>query len=69
MAHTKVIGYLCSDLCPTARQTDDTVASLADSLQDHGLVKSEVLQIINLAPTHAAELHCVSFHDSSRYCV
>jgi len=34
---------------------------LADSLQDYGLVKSEVLQIINLAPVHAAELHCVSY--------
>ena len=34
---------------------------LADTLQDHGLTKGEVLQIVNLAPTELVELYCVSW--------
>ena len=52
--------YLCSDYNYTSRQTDEGVASLADSLQDFGLTKGEVLQIVNLAPTEQVELYCVS---------
>lgn len=55
-----MIKYLCSDLLPTSRQTSEGVQKLADGLQDHGLVKGEVLQICNLAPTQIVELYCVS---------
>lgn len=55
-----MIHYLCSDHTPTARQTDEGVALLADQLQDHGLTKAEVLQLCNLAPTLPVELYCVS---------
>ena len=56
----KVIEYLCSDICPTSRQTEEGVAELANGLQDHGLVKAEVLQICNLAPVEPVELYGVS---------
>lgn len=46
----------------TPRQTEDGVATLADQLQDHGLTKGEVLQIVNLAPIEQVELYCVSSH-------
>lgn len=59
MADTQVIKYLCSDHLPTARQTDEGIAKLADELQDHKLTKGEVLQIINLAPTAPVELYAV----------
>lgn len=55
-----MIRYLCSDHVPTARQTADGVAQLADTLQDHSLTKGEVLQIVNLAPTLPVELYAVS---------
>lgn len=51
---------MCSGLCPTARQTDQGVVDLIDKLQERGLVKSEVLQLVNLAPSEDAELFCVS---------
>jgi hypothetical protein len=54
------LKYLCTDPNVTSRQTDEGVASLADSLQDFGLTKGEVLQIVNLAPTEQVELYCVS---------
>jgi hypothetical protein len=54
------LKYLCSDYNYTSRQTDEGVASLADTLQDFGLTKGEVLQIVNLAPTEQVELYCVS---------
>lgn len=55
----QVIKYLCSDHVPTARQTAEGVAGLADDLQDHHLTKGEVLQICNLAPTLPVELYAV----------
>ena len=60
LTNVKVIHYLCSVYSPTARQTDEGVARLADELQDHDLTKGEVLQICNLAPTLPVELYCVS---------
>lgn len=54
-----MISYLCSDLCPTSRQTDDSITVLATTLQNWGLVKGEVLQLINLAPSSAPEIYCV----------
>lgn len=62
----QVISYLCSSLCPTATQTDEGVVKLVDKLQERGLVKSEVLQLVNLAPSDDAELFCVSFILSKR---
>lgn len=55
----QVIKYLCAEYNVTSRQTEEGVATLADSLQDHGLTKGEVLQIVNLAPIEMVELYCV----------
>ncbi|WVQ98538.1 hypothetical protein IAU59_005664 [Kwoniella sp. CBS 9459] len=63
----EVIKYLCSDYNATSRQTADGVARLADELQDHDLVKSEVLQITNLAPTEVVELYAIIEEPDTRF--
>ncbi|ORX39671.1 hypothetical protein BD324DRAFT_614552 [Kockovaella imperatae] len=63
----QVIRYLCSDFNATSRQDPDGVARLAKDVQRHGLVKAEVLQICNLAPTKPVELYCIIEEPDSRF--
>ncbi|BGP40909.1 hypothetical protein JCM10450v2_004914 [Rhodotorula kratochvilovae] len=56
----EALRYLEDPVHPTIRQTSDAVASLLDELEELDLTKAERLQIVNLAPTTAVELHiCV----------
>jgi hypothetical protein len=55
----EVLKYLCADYNVTARQTEDGIASLADSLQDYDLTKAELLQACNLAPRSQVGLYLV----------
>ncbi|WVO17009.1 hypothetical protein L204_104696 [Cryptococcus depauperatus] len=63
----EVIKYLCSDLVPTARQTIDGVAKLANELQDHQLTKAEVLQLVNLAPGEPVTLYSIIEEADTRF--
>ncbi|WWD15725.1 hypothetical protein CI109_100147 [Kwoniella shandongensis] len=63
----EVIKYLCSEFNPTARQTPEGVAQLADELQDHQLTKAEVLQLCNLAPTEPVTLYAIIEEADSRF--
>lgn len=56
----EVLKYLCADFNPTARQTGDGVAAIANQLQDYGLTKAELLQMCNLAPTNHVGMYLVS---------
>jgi hypothetical protein len=56
----EVLKYLCADYNVTARQTEDSVATLVDHLQDYNLTKAELLQAVNLAPSSQVELYLVS---------
>ncbi|KAK1924665.1 hypothetical protein DB88DRAFT_486353 [Papiliotrema laurentii] len=62
-----VINYICSDLCQTSRQSPEGIEQLIHSLQRRDLVKAEVLQIVNLAPSDAAELYCVIEDAETRF--
>ncbi|WVQ78155.1 hypothetical protein IAT38_000236 [Cryptococcus sp. DSM 104549] len=55
----EVLKYLCSDLGPTARQTDEAVTSMVSELQGHNLTKGEVLQLINHVPTDTVMLYAI----------
>ncbi|KAK4687130.1 DNA-directed RNA polymerase III subunit RPC9, partial [Tremellales sp. Uapishka_1] len=63
----EVIQYLCTSKSPTPRQNDEGVARLANELQDYGLTKSEVLQIVNLAPTSQVELYAIIEETETRF--
>ncbi|KAL7422152.1 hypothetical protein Q5752_002796 [Cryptotrichosporon argae] len=55
----ELLKYLCGADQATSRQTEEGIVYLADALQDSDLAKAEVLQIVNLAPTHSVELHAI----------
>ncbi|KAK8869996.1 hypothetical protein IAR55_000566 [Kwoniella newhampshirensis] len=63
----EVIRYLCAEYNPTARQTPEGVARLADELQDHQLTKAEVLQLCNLAPTEPVTLYAIIEEADTRF--
>ncbi|GJN91238.1 hypothetical protein Rhopal_004256-T1 [Rhodotorula paludigena] len=51
------LQYLEHAVHPTRRQTTESVTRLLDDLDDLDLTKAERLQIVNLAPATAVELH------------